>query len=135
VVASQFPLSKPGSVYVAEALYSRMLWGEDPRITLHQLRSKLRALSADTHDWASLVAYAVLPDDLEDQLKDMQYAQAKKAIDTALDRIDKCIEKIGDRNRLSNEEMERLAALFKRVDEAAGRMPTTGEYETEGTAC
>jgi len=133
VVASQFPLSKPGSVYVAEALYSRMLWGEDPRITLHQLRSKLRALSADTHDWASLVAYAVLPDNLEDQLKDMQYAQAKKAIDTALDRIDKCIEKMGDRNRLSNEEKERLDALFKRVDEAAGRMPTTGEYETEGT--
>jgi hypothetical protein len=133
VVASQFPLSKAGSVYVAEALYSRMLWGEDPRIILQQLRSKLRALSADTHDWASLVTYAVLPDNLEDQLKDMQYAQAKKAIDTALDRIDKCIEKIGDRNRLSNEEKERLDALFKRVDEAAGRMPTSGEYETEGT--
>lgn len=132
VVASQFPLSKSGSVYVAELLYSRMLWGEDPRITLQQLRSKLHALSADTHDWASLVTYAALPDNLEDQLKDMQYAQAKKAIDAALEHVDKCIEKMKDPNRPKNEEMERLYALFKRVDEASRRMPTTGEYETEG---
>jgi hypothetical protein len=132
VVASQFPLSKAGSVYVAEVLYAQMLWGEDPRITLQQLRSKLHALSADTHDWASLVTYAALPDNLEDQLKDMQYAQAKKAIDTALGRIDKSIDKM-DSTPLSGGEVEQIDLLFRCVDEASRRMPTTGEYETEGT--
>ena len=96
VVASQFPLSKPASVLVAEVLYQRMLWGEDPRIILHSLRSRLRVLCPDTHDWASLVMYAALPPDLDDQLLDVRYTQAKRAIDSALDRIDKSIGKMGD---------------------------------------
>jgi hypothetical protein len=143
VVASQFPLSKPGSVHVAELLYRRMLWGEDPRITLQHLRSKLHALSADTHDWASLVTYAALPDDLEFQLKDVQYVQAKEAINIAMAYIDRTIDEmkqIGGGIRKSSSEIEQdmesaigqLEIMVRRVDEAAKRMPTTGEYETEG---
>lgn len=126
VVASQFPLSKAASVHVAEVLYQRMLWGEDIRIIQHSLRGKLHALCPDTHDWASLVMYANLPPDLDQQLLDMRYAQAKRAVDCALDRIDKSI----DRERpLDEAEMKRL---LERVDAAAGQMPTTEGYETEG---
>jgi len=143
VVASQFPLSKPGSVQVAELLYGGMLWGEDPRITLQRVRSKLHALSADTHDWASLVVYAALPEDLEFQLKDAQYVQAKGAIDTAMKYIDQTIDeikRIGARaskgSSATEQDMEgaidQLEITVRRVDEAAMRMPTTGEYETEG---
>ncbi len=143
VVASQFPLSIPGSVHLADLLYGRMLWGEDPRITLQHLRSKLHALSAVTHDWASLVTYAALPDDLEFQLKDVQYVQAKEAIDISMAYIDRIIDEmkqIGDATRKSGSAIEedmqsavkKLETLVRRVDEAAKRMPTTGEYEVEG---
>jgi hypothetical protein len=133
VVASQFPLSKAGSVHVAQVLYGRALWGEDPRITLQHLRSRLHALSTDAHDWASLVAYAAFPENLEDQLKDVQYVQAKRAVDTAMSDIDRFIDKMGGPAQSMDIDMERFDGLFKRVDEAAKRMPTTGEYETEGT--
>ncbi|MEN6374634.1 MAG: CHAT domain-containing protein [Smithella sp.] len=126
VVASQFPLSKDASVLVAEVLYQRMLWGEDIRIIQHSLRSKLHALCPDTHDWASLVMYANLPPDIDQQLLDIRYYQARRAIDCALDRID---ESIDSKIPLGETEMERL---LKRVDEAASQMPTTEGYETEG---
>lgn len=126
VVASQFPLSKAASVHVAEVLYQRMLWGEDIRIIQHSLRSKLHALCPDTHDWASLVMYANLPPDLNQQLLDIRYLQARKAIDCALDRIDKSID-----GKIPPGEAE-IQRLLERVDEAAGQMPTTEGYETEG---
>ena len=126
VVASQFPLSKTASVHVAEVLYQRMLWGEDIRIIQHSLRSKLHALCPDTHDWASLVMYANLPPNLDQQLLDVRYVQARRAVDCALDRIDKSID---GKIPLDEAEMQRL---LERVDEAAGQMPTTEGYETEG---
>ena len=129
VVASQYPLSKPASVHVAEVLYQKMLWGEDPRITLHSLRSRLYALCPNTHDWASLVMYAALPPDLDDQLLDIRYLQAKRAIDCGLDRIDRSIVKMGRKTSSGEAGVE---ALLDRVDEAAGHMPTTDGYETEG---
>jgi hypothetical protein len=127
VVASQFPLSKAASVHVAEVLYQRMLWGEDIRVIQHSLRSKLHALCPDTHDWASLVMYANLPPDLDQQLLDVRYYQARRAIDCALNRIDKSIDR---EIPLGETEMERL---LYRVDEAARQMPTKEGYETEGT--
>lgn len=129
VVASQFPLSKVASVHVAEVLYQRMLWGEDPRITLHSLRSRLRVQCPDTHDWASLVMYAALPPDLADQLLDVRYARAKRAIDCALDRIDKSIDRMDSATPSDETEMQNLR---DRVDAAAGHMPLTEGYETEG---
>ena len=129
VIASQFPLSKVASVHVAEVLYQRMLWGEDPRITLHSLRNKLYALCPDTHDWASLVMYAALPPDINDQLLDVRYAQAKRAVDCALDRIDESIDRMDSATQSCEAEMK---SLLDRVDEAAGHMPTAEGYETEG---
>lgn len=126
VVASQYPLSKDASVLVAEVLYQRMLWGEDIRIIQHSLRSKLHALCPDTHDWASLVMYANLPPDLGQQLLEVRYNQARRAIDCALDRIDQSIE-----GKIPSGEKE-IERLLERVDEAAAQMPTTEGYETEG---
>jgi hypothetical protein len=144
VVASQFPLSFAGSIHMTEVLYDKVLWGEDPRIALHQLRGKLYALHAsDTHDWASLVAYAALPDDLEVQLEDVRYSQAREAINTAMKHIDGSIDKMRpnedfhDRNNATplkkGMTMEHLEKLFSQVETAARRLPTSGRYETEGT--
>ena len=44
VVASQFPLSKPGSVVMTRTLYRELLMAENPIITLHRVRAELHSL-------------------------------------------------------------------------------------------
>ena len=131
VVGSQFPLSKKASVHMAQLLYEGLLWGEDPRLTLQQLRSRLHALSADTHDWASLVAYAALPDDLDDQLIDVKYHRAKAAINAAMDHIDKTIDRMNTGPK-GQQTVNPIPQLLSRLDHATSQMPTTGAYTTEG---
>jgi hypothetical protein len=65
VIASQFPLTKPGSVTLTREFYSRLLSGEDVRLALHAARVALRAEARQVeerrHDWLSLVGYVRLP--------------------------------------------------------------------------
>ena len=56
VIASQFPLSFGGSVRMVQTLYDGLLWGEDPRAVLVDLRRQLHTEFPDTADWASLGA-------------------------------------------------------------------------------
>ena len=135
VVASQFPLSKPGSVHMVEVLYDRLLWGDDPREVLHALRRKLYALhTSTTHDWASLVVYCALPTTRGDQLKDTAYGQARAAIDAALGPCDDFVDSLRDAETTPAPEALRshVEELLDRAAAAAKRMPTGGEYETEG---
>lgn len=64
-IASQFPLTMPGSVRLARVFYRRLLTGEDVRIALHAARVELReaARRADEreHDWLSVVGYVRVP--------------------------------------------------------------------------
>ena len=84
VVASQFPLTFEGSVVMVRTLYRRLLEGHDPRSILNDLRQQLRIQVPASHDWASLVAYAALPSDLEFQLQEVRLDQAKRSIDAAI---------------------------------------------------
>jgi hypothetical protein len=65
VIASQFPLTKPGSATLTREFYSRLLTGEDVRLALHAARVALRAearkVEEQRHDWLSLVGYVRLP--------------------------------------------------------------------------
>ena len=63
VLASQFPLTKPGSVVMAAEFYRRLLRGDDVRHALHAARVKLRADPNSGNDWLSLVSYVRLPSD------------------------------------------------------------------------
>lgn len=131
VVASQFPLSFAGSVLMAEVVYEKLLWAEDPRFMLYDLRRKLHALhTVDTHDWASLVAYEALPADLQRQLENARYIQSRAGIEAVMKHIDKVVE--GGKG-IGAEEEEDLKVLLQKVDTAAKRLPTSGEYETECT--
>jgi hypothetical protein len=89
VVAGQFPLSFEGSVRLVEVFYEGMLWGNDPRQLLYDLRRRLYAQFPTTHDWASLTTYVSLPGDFNEQLSDIQIEQAKTSIDAALNHADK----------------------------------------------
>jgi hypothetical protein len=82
-VGSQYPLSKPGSVVLTQELYSGLFRGEDPRQALYSARQELNVRMESTHDWASLVAYTALPDDLADQLVGVRLRQSLKLLEGA----------------------------------------------------
>ncbi len=140
VVGSQFPLSFSGSIHLTEVLYGHLLWGEDPRLTLHKVRRRLYTLqSSYTHDWASLIVYAALPEDLESQLGYIKYQRAREAINAAMDHVDKAIKEGDNKSNDSNSEEESITAeeitgLLDRVDRAIEKIPIEGEYYTEGLA-
>lgn len=92
VVASQYPLSMVGSILMTELLYSGLLRGDDPRIVLHHLRQVLHAECYETHDWASLVAYAAVPHDFAEQVREARQQQSERAINVAFQRADEILE-------------------------------------------
>ncbi len=93
VVASQFPLTFAGSILMVETLYHGFLRGLDPRMCLNNLRRKLRTQIPNSHDWASIVAYAALPADYDAQLIKIQIERAKAAIESVLKDADNMLTK------------------------------------------
>jgi hypothetical protein len=91
VVASQFPLTVPGSVLLVRVLYRRLLRGDDPRLVLHDLRQQLHQLDRQSHDWASVVAYASLPGDFDDQLRVTCSTQARFAMAVGMAKADRSV--------------------------------------------
>jgi hypothetical protein len=94
VVASQFPISVAGSIVFVDVLYSGLLWGEDPRISLNDLRRRLHSRFPTTHDWASVTAYVALPPDFERQLSNIQIDQTMRSIEVALNYADRATAKL-----------------------------------------
>lgn len=88
VVASQFPLSFAGSIEMIKVLYEGLLWGEDPRTLIDAVRRGVKARVPHAHDWASIVAYASLPKDMERQLARLQVRQSRRSIEAALNHAD-----------------------------------------------
>lgn len=84
VIGSQFPLSYGASVRFVQTLYTGFLWGEDPRHLLVALRRSLHSEYPDTHDWASITAYAAFPPRFDKGLADAQIARAMAHIDVTL---------------------------------------------------
>jgi hypothetical protein len=81
VVASQFPLTFPGSVQLVRILYRGFFRGHDPRILLTQLRRQLRITPEARHDWASIVAYAGFSPRMETELAELRYRQARRSVE------------------------------------------------------
>jgi hypothetical protein len=119
VVGSQFPLSFAASVLMVEVLYEELLWGEDPRILLHDLRMQLKSRIRDTHDWASLVAYAALPSTLSRDLPETRFRQARRSIQAALNRADYAINassaRVSRRSRPEGEEEQHADQLLNQA--------------------
>lgn len=121
VVGAQFPLSKDGSIPLTARLYEGLLWGEHPLHVLQQARAELHArYSSNWHDWASLVVYEALPADLDDQLDQLRYQQAKRAANSALESIDKACNRDTPR--------EALRGLREAVTYAVERLPLDGRF-------
>ena len=128
VLASQFPLSKAGSIRVARRLYPGLLRGDEPCSLLHTIRTELHSrLTSHAHDWASLVVYEALPPDLSDQLVEARYEQGKRAINAALEHVDRAV--AGEPGIGLNE--ARNAELTNAVLDATNRLPFQGRFAME----
>ncbi|MCP4676658.1 MAG: CHAT domain-containing protein [Deltaproteobacteria bacterium] len=128
VVASQFPLTKDGSVMLADNLYRGLLLGEDPRCVVYNVRSRLRLLDSSCHDWASLIVYASLPVDLESQLQAFKFELSRSAINVANkvgDGLIRRLHGISIEDSAVAKETARVAAL---LDKASDMMPTADDY-------
>lgn len=88
VIASQFPLWMRASSIAAEVLYSGFLRGDDPRWVLYELRQRLRTDSPNTHDWASIVAYATVPSGFGNEVKAFRDRQTRLKLDVKFDQAD-----------------------------------------------
>jgi len=86
VVASQFPLWMRASTITTETLYQGLFKGEDPRWLLYNLRQRLRTDCVNTHDWASIVTYASIPKDFDQQVHAFSTSQRKARIDVLFDK-------------------------------------------------
>jgi hypothetical protein len=72
-------------------LYSGLLSGADPRWVLYDLRQRLRTDSPSTHDWASIVCYATVPWNFEQQVETFRDKQIRRKLEVKFDRIDELV--------------------------------------------
>ncbi len=119
VIASQFPLSYPGSVHLARLLYGPLLAGQHPCLVLDHVRRQLLALVPQHHDWAGLVVYAALPPDLSKQLLEVRYQRGRAAIEAAMSHLDSLSHDMstrysGHRGRSDEELLRDLHAALER---------------------
>ena len=129
VVASQFPLTIKGSVVVVEELYSRTFQAEDVRVALHHVRQRLSTTFDDTHDWASIVAYASLPSDFSKQLARNQFLVAKREIDRLFKCADIVVDRIEDGSAEDGE--KQLDDIAKELDHYSQELIAKGDDAVE----
>ncbi len=91
VVASQYPLTFGAANKLCASLYPLELRGEDPRHTLRDVRHAIASHMRQTHDWASLVAYAGWPSDIEQQLEEIRVTRVFAQLEAAQDWADRVI--------------------------------------------
>lgn len=121
VFASQFPLWMRSSTLFAAILYERLLQGADPRRALHELRQRLRTTCPETHDWASIVAYASVPWNFEDQVSAFYDQQNWRRIGTLIARIDHLVEKPEEQQSTFQDCETEIKALCHTIRETIDR--------------
>ena len=121
VIGSQFPLSFPGSVAMVETLYGGLLWGQDPRILVSDLRRQLHSMYPESHDWASIAAYASLSSGFEAQLETVQLDRVMDHINTAMNHADEAT-KVASRHRHDNVETGSHTDMVRLLGQAKDRL-------------
>jgi hypothetical protein len=119
VLASQFPLTKPGSVKLASHFYPRILSGKDPRIVSFYTRQNMD--DSGYHDWASLVAYARLPEDLDEQLEGVRLKAVLDSMKTANAWTDHALKHSTSSEQTLNEITKRLNEAINDLEELLGQ--------------
>lgn len=118
VLASQLPLTKAGSVRMTKTFYQHILRGDDPRRVLYEVRRRLHMNAERDHDWASIVAYATIPPDFDDQVTAFFKRQMILSINIALNHADHAV---GDELKSALElSMNQLELWRSRLPDGSG---------------
>ena len=131
VFASQFPLTKAGSIRMLEGLYPGLLRGDDPRQVLYEVRRRLYMGNQRDHDWASLVVYASIPRDFDEQVVNFFENRSLSAIETALARADDLVDVEVD---AAGDELEKKLDEVKSILDA-WRLRLPGKDRRQPTDC
>ncbi len=123
VLGSQFPLTQKGSVELVGEFYPRLFCGEDPRTALSHAREALHRFDPSAHDWASLVAYARFPEDLEHQLAAVELAVVLESMKTANAWTDHVLKHGAKTEKTLGEVETRLDKAIKDLKELLGLPP------------
>lgn len=117
VFASQFPLTKRGSVKMTETLYPKLLGGTDPRQVLYEVRRQLFMTSNSDHDWASMVAFVSMPENtavFQKQVINFFEIQMRRAIEICFDRVDYAQNDDTDTVKITLENIKKLLKIWER---------------------
>lgn len=110
VIASQLPLSIPGSTLLVQEFYGALLDGVDVRSALHRARVALYEDRENSgHDWASLVGFVRLPEGYSDQLVEVQL----ESVLTSLKAIQSWSDQLIASNSTDESQFNRLIGLLK----------------------
>jgi hypothetical protein len=126
VVASQLPLTHPGSVVLARAFYTPLLCGADVRRALFQARRALEEAEESGHDWLSLVGYVRLPEGYQDHVLEVGLRAELGMLDAAQAEADRVNREGGSDRELEAVEKRvraRLDSLRRRRLEAKRERP------------
>jgi hypothetical protein len=125
VFASQFPLSQAGSVIMIKTLYSELVNACDPRLALYRTRLALK--KENTHDWASIVAYARFPGDIDEQLVSARLKKVFRSMRTSNAWTDHAFRHWQDINEKNRPGI--LEQLLQRLNESIADL---SNYVTDG---
>lgn len=113
VIASQLPLSFRGSAAMVRELYEHLLGADDPQIALAEMRSAVRTWSSAGRgqlDWASLVAYGALPENLDSHVARGRVEVAKRSIESAIGLLDPLVGRPGHTRKVLDAKEREAAA-------------------------
>jgi len=132
VVASQLPLTMPGSVVLTDHFYEPLLLGEDVRKALFAALQALHEAKANAHhDWLSVVAYVRLPETYARVLGRVSLEMALAMFRAARDHADRAIQQRNPNALMVVEELVRariqdLEELLPNLKEDKDRLECQG---------
>lgn len=125
VVASQLPLTVPGSTVMVKRFYDELMRGHDVRSALHEARVALYDSRARTgHDWMAVVGYVRLPDTYADHLREVRL----QAVLASLKNAQACSDKLVEAGDGPLEAFDRVATLL------CGRIEDLDKFRTDPDA-
>lgn len=128
VLASQLPLTVPGSNVLVERFYQELLKGRDVRMAIHEARVALYESYPSYHDWASLVGYVRLPEGYAEHLQEVRLEAEMASLRIARDRA---FHPQGDDDAEVAQLAEIEEDLRQRIQRLEGFLPETKEHARE----
>lgn len=129
VVASQLPLTVPGSNILVRRFYHDLLEGLDVRTALHGARVELHEKREQAgHDWLSLVGYVELREGYVDFLKEIRLKSQLVSLENLRDRA----ELAAGQGTTAAELMNIRVALKQRIEHLQSLLSETGDVAALG---